>query len=93
MYTTISIISLSIIYFICYLIEKAKEEANQCTYFIKQISFYIIGYLVQFNLTSLNIFENIDGSIKVNTRLLVLKIFMILETLKRIYFYVIRILF
>ena len=90
-YTTIAIISLSIIYFINYLIIKAKEGACICANFIIQYSFCIIGYLVQFHLASLDVFEIIDGNLKVNTALLILKIFMILETLKRIYFYVLGI--
>ena len=92
-YTTIAIISLSIIYFINYLITKAKEEEGcKCAYFIVQYLFCIIGYLVQFHLAFLDVFEIIDGNLKINTALLILKIFMILETLKRIYFYVLGII-
>jgi len=90
-YTTIAIISLSIIYFICYIFIRA-EKASACTYFIKQFSLCIIGYLVQFHLAFLDIYEIIDGSMKINTPLLILKIFMILETLKRIYFYIMGII-
>jgi len=48
--------------------------------------------LVQFNLAFLDTFDYKDGKIEVNVLLLVLKIFMILETIKRIYFYVIGII-
>ena len=91
-YTTIIIISLSLIYFLNFLITKAKEGASNCAFFIAQYSLFIIGYLVQFHLASLDVYEIIDGNLKVNTVLLVLKIFMILETLKRIYFYVLAVI-
>ena len=48
--------------------------------------------MVQFNLAFLDTFDYKDGKIEVNVLLLVLKIFMILETIKRIYFYVIGII-
>ena len=94
-YITIAIISLSIIYFISYLILNIKIKkggGSKCAYYTRLNSFCILGYLVQFHLAFFNAIDYKDGKIKVNVTLLVLKIFMILEAIKRLYYYVIGII-
>ena len=56
-YITIAIISLSIIYFISYLIlniEKNKGGGSNCAYYTRLNSFCLLGYLVQFHLAFFN---------------------------------------
>ena len=94
-YLTLVITFLSIIYFISYCIitvKNAKEEAvSGIAYNIKQYLYCLIGYLAQVNIIFMQTYEIIDGELIINYTLSVLKILMIIETLKRIYFYVVGI--
>ena len=93
-YLTLIIIFLSIIYFICYYIVRVnyskenKSSCLPCIYYTKQFSYFLIGYLVQLNLAFLDTYEIKDGKFKINNvTLFILKILMILETMKRIFYY------
>jgi hypothetical protein len=98
---TLGIIALSLIYFIFYYMIKSYEDKDQdynkdkdkdmppkFVFFGKEYLLLIIGYLVQINLAFLDAYEIKDGKINLNVPLFILKILMILETLKRIYFYI-----
>ena len=94
LYYTIGLITLSLIYFICYVVEKkGKEDPSICAFYTKQILYILLGYLVQFHLAFFDTYEINDGELKINYILSVLKLLMIIETLKRIYFYIIGIIF
>ena len=56
-----------------------------------QILYCLLGYLVQYNLAFFDTYKIVDGRLEINYTLSVLKILMIFETLKRIYFYIIGI--
>ena len=91
-YLTIIIILLSIIYFIFFYLyiinhHKDKKTCLKCYYRTKQYSYFLVGYLVQLNLAFLDTYEIKDGNLKINKILFILKILMILETMKRIYYY------
>ena len=74
-FITFGIILLSLIYFVCY--------------YGKQIIYCILGYLVQFNLMFFDIYESEEDNSKINFFLCALKFLMIIEMLKRVYFYII----
>ena len=85
---TLLIISLSLIYFFCYYyIKKNEKNINICASYLYKILYCLIGYLVQFNLAFLDTYEIKEGELKINIFLSILKILMIFETLKRIYYY------
>ena len=93
-YLTLIIIFFSIIYFFCYYLfrvnyrKENKSSCYPCIYYTKQFSYFLIGYLVQLNLAFLDTYEIKDGKFKIkNLTLFILKILMILETMKRIYYY------
>ena len=86
------IVFLSIIYFFSYYAFKLSEKKNNrsvCAALSKQILYCLIGYLVQLNLVLMDTYEINDGELNINYTLSILKILMIIETLKRIYYYVI----
>ena len=87
-YLTLAITFLSIIYFFSYCIITAKKEeaVSGIAYNIKQYLYCLIGYLAQVNIIFMQTYEVIDGELIINYTLSVLKILMIIETLKRIYF-------
>ena len=91
-YLTSAIIILSIIYFILYCIIKSKEnggkEISEKNFITKQVLYCLIGYIVQINFIFMDTYEKVDGNLYINYTLSVLKILMIIETLKRIFFYV-----
>ena len=92
-FVTFGIISLSIIYFIFYYIvylkRYAKKSPSLIAFYGKQILYCIIGYLVQFNLMFFELHEKEENKIKLNYFLCILKILMIIEMIKRVYFYII----
>jgi hypothetical protein len=68
--------------------DKDKDMPPKFVFFGKEYLLLIIGYLVQINLAFLDAYEIKDGKINLNVPLFILKILMIIETLKRIYFYI-----
>ena len=75
--------------------EKIKGNhcrSSYCAGLTKQISLFIIGYLVQVNFIFMDTYEIIDGELEINYLLSALKILMIIETLKRIYYYAVGII-
>lgn len=94
-YITLAILLLSIIYFICYyMVSLARSkiiDAPKFVYFGKQYLYCLIGYLAQLNLMFFDIYEIEEGNPKINTLLCVLKIFMIIEMAKRVYYYAVGI--
>lgn len=90
-FVTLGIIFLSIIYFIFYYIVNLKRYENKSPslicYYGKQRLYCILGYLVQFNLMFFDIYESEDN--KINYILCALKILMIIEMVKRVYFYIV----
>ena len=91
---TLGIIFVSIIYFICYFIVKLKSYYKDIPFSIlifysMQILYCILGYLVQFNLMLFDIYVLEENKYKINYILCVLKIFMIIEMIKRVYYYAI----
>ena len=91
-FITLGIILLSIIYFIFYYNVYSKSYENKrpskISFYGKQIIYCILGYLVQFNLMFFDISPK-ENNLKINYILCALKIAMIIEMLKRVYFYVV----
>ena len=94
-YITLGIILLSILYFISYYNENLKRYEQKrpsiISFYGKQALYCILGYLVQFNLMFFDFYESeSEGEImKINYILCILKILMIIEMIKRIYFYIV----
>ena len=92
-FITLGIILISIIYFICYYIAFLQRYTNripsEIALYGRQILYCILGYLVQFNLIFFDIYVSGKGNLKINYILCILKILMIVEMLKRVYFYII----
>ena len=90
-YITLGIILLSIIYFICYFYFEIKKydrsETTKIVFYAKRILYVILGYLVQYNLYYFDIDPLEGGGSNINFFLCILKIFMLIEMLKRVYFY------
>ena len=90
-YITLGIILLSIIYFICYFYFEIKKydrsETTKIVFYAKRILYVILGYLVQYNLYYFDIDPLEGGGSNINFFLFILKIFMLIEMLKRVYFY------
>ena len=90
-YITLGIILLSIIYFICYFYFEIKKydrtETTKIVFYAKRILYVILGYLVQYNLYYFDIDRLEGGGSNINFFLCILKIFMLIEMLKRVYFY------
>jgi hypothetical protein len=90
-YITLGIILLSIIYFICYFYFEIKKydrtETTKIVFYAKRILYVILGYLVQYNLYYFDINPLEGGGSNINFFLCILKIFMLIEMLKRVYFY------
>jgi hypothetical protein len=86
-YTVLTIIILSIIYFYYYYLMRSKQFSSNPIE-KKRNLYCIIGFLVQFNLAFFDYYEIKDGELIKNNTLFVLKVLMVLETLKRIYYYV-----
>ena len=92
-YITLGIIVLSIIYFIYYYNDNLKRYESKrpsiITFYGKQILYCVLGYLVQFNLMFFDLYEPEGENIKINYIFCILKIFMIVEMIKRVYFYIV----
>ena len=92
-FITLGIILLSIIYFIfyynVYLKRYEKKRPSESIFYGKRIIYCILGYLVQFNLMFFDIYVPEENNLKINYILSALKIAMIIEMLKRVYFYVV----
>ena len=92
-FITLGIILISIIYFICYYIVCLQRSTNRIpskiSFYGRQILYCILGYLVQFNLIFFDIYVLEEGNMKINYILCILKILMIVEMVKRVYFYII----
>jgi hypothetical protein len=90
-YITLGIILLSIIYFICYFYFEIKKydrsETTKIVFYAKRILYVILGYLVQYNFYYFDIDPLEGGGSNINFFLCILKIFMLIEMLKRVYFY------
>ena len=92
-YLTLIIVLLSVIYFFSYYATQCENyRSSYCASLTKQISLFIIGYLVQVNFIFMDTYEIIDGELEINYLLSALKILMIIETLKRIYYYAVGII-
>ena len=90
-YLVSAIVFLSIIYFFLYypisLGESERKDRSACAALIERILYCLIGYLVQVNLVLMDTYEINEGELNINYALSILKILMIIETLKRIYYY------
>ena len=92
-YLTLIIVLLSVIYFFSYYVTQYENNrSSYCAGLTKQFTLFIIGYLVQVNFIFMDTYEIIDGELEINYLLSALKILMIIETLKRIYYYAVGII-